>query len=386
MSTFAGLDRGRWNTLIAAIACVTVFDVALGLSFPLFSLILEARGHSAGMIGLNASFGPLGVLAAGPLIPLVTARFGSKLVAQVCCVLVALLLISFKLIDSFALWFPLRFLFGFCAATLFAVSESWVVRTAEGPYRGRITAVYASILSGGFALGPAMLPFTGFKGWTPFVIGAAIMLIALVPLHFVDVDDRLHPEERRASFFAFFPQAPVLLIGVGTFALLDAAVLALLPLYGLREGLSVDVSAWALTVLIGGNLLLQYPIGWIGDHLPRRAVMLACALLTSASLAVLPSVMGTLLMWPVLVLVGACGFGIYTLAIAILGERYKGSALMAGASAFAAMWGLGGMAGPSLTGWSMELFGPNGFPLTLAAIFAAFSLLMIIRDASKSRV
>ncbi|WP_137389696.1 MFS transporter [Rhodoligotrophos defluvii] len=377
METFAGLNRLQWRTLVAAIACVTVFDVTLGLSFPLFSLILEHRGHPASLIGLNASFGPLGVLAAGPVIPHLTARFGSKRVAQVACVLVALTLISFKLTESLWLWFPLRFLLGFLACVLFTVSESWIVRTAEGPYRGRITAIYASILSGGFALGPAMLPFTGFQGWAPFLIGAGIMFVAIIPISFVGIDDRLRPTERPASFFAFFPQAPVLLAAVGAFALLDAAVMALLPLYGLRHGLPVATATLMLTVLIGGNLLLQLPIGWIGDHLPKRLVMLGCSVITAVAALLLPFAMGTALMWPLLVLIGACGFGIYTMAIAILGERYTGPTLVAGAAAFGAMWGLGGMIGPSLGGWAMVLFGPDGLLFIVAIIFMLLSLVMM---------
>jgi len=383
MSRIAGLDRSRWRTLIAAIACVTVFDITLGLSFPLFSLILEDRGYSATMIGIQASFGPLGVLAAGPVIPHLTARFGSKRVAQACCVLVALVLMSFKLVESMWIWLPLRFVLGALACTLFAVSESWVVRTAEGPYRGRITAIYASILSGGFALGPAMLPFTGFRGWLPFLIGAGIMFLAIIPITFVEIDDQSDGTEKPASFFGFFVRAPILLLAVGAFALLDAAVLALFPLYGLRHGLSVNLSTFALTVLIAGNLILQFPIGWIGDHLPKRKVMLACAFITALAALFLPKAMGTVLMWPLLVLIGACGFGIYTMAIAILGERYKGPELVAGAAAFASMWGLGGMVGPSLGGWSMELFGADGFPLAMSFVFFAFSGLIILRDRKR---
>jgi len=379
MQKFAGLDRSTLRTLIAAIACITVFDITLGLSFPLFSLILEDRGHSAVLIGLVASFGPLGVLAAGPFIPRLTARFGSRRLALACCFLVAVVLLLFRVFESLYIWFPLRFLLGALACVLFAVSEAWIVRSAEGPYRGRITAVYASVLSGGFALGPALLPFTGYQGWAPFIIGAAIMIVAMLPIAFVEIEDRLHHGEKPASFFGFFPQAPVILLGVGAFALLDAAVLAFLPLYGISRGLSVDMGALALTVLVGGNFLLQFPIGWIGDHIPRRRVMLACSLITAASCDLLPHVMGHWLMWPVLVLLGACGFGIYTTAIAILGETFKGASLVAGTAAFATMWGLGGMLGPAIAGWSIELAGADGLPFMLSALFVIFSVLLIAR-------
>lgn len=379
MRTFAGLSGQTLRTLIAAIACITVFDITLGLSFPLFSLILEDRGYSSVVIGLVAACGPLGVLAAGPLIPAMVARFGSRRLALTCCLLVAADLLLFKVFESLYLWFPLRFLLGGMACVLFAVSESWIVRSAEGPYRGRITAIYASVLSGGFALGPALLPFTGFRGWAPFIIGAAIMIVAMIPIAYVQVEDRLAKGETPVSFFAFFPQAPILLLGVGTYALLDAALLSFLPLYGISQGLSVDMSALALTVLVGGNFLLQFPIGWIGDHFPRRRVMLGCALLTVISSLLLPVVIGHWSMWPILIVLGTCGFGIYTMAIAMLGEHFKGAALVAGTAAFATMWGVGGIIGPMLTGWSIALLGPHGFPLMMAFVFGLLSILLMAR-------
>lgn len=376
-------DRRRWHNLVAAISCVTVFGIALGLSFPLLTLVLEAQGVEAWLIGLNAGFGPLGVLAAGPLIPPLTARYGSKTVVGACAVIVVLVLLGFKLVPDLWVWFGLRFMLGMSAGMLFALSESWVIRSAEGPARGRITAIYASVLSGGFGLGPALLLLTGVTGWAPFLTGAAIVALGMAPLALVDMDDRAAAGHGHVSFLSFLPLAPILLAAVGVFALLDTAMLGLLPIYGLRKGLDIDTAALALTVLIAGNVVLQYPIGWIGDRLPRRAVMLACALVTGLSCLLLPLVMSDWAMWPVLAVIGAAGFGLYTLAMAIMGDRFEGPALIAGASAFSAMWGFGGVVGPPVAGWSMQQFGPDGLLYCLAAVFMIFVAAMLARDIAR---
>ena len=52
------------------------------------------------------------------------------------------------------------------------------------------------------------------------------------------------------------------------------------PLVFRRHGLDEATAAYALSVLIVGNVVLQYPIGWLADRFPRRWVMLACAGLT----------------------------------------------------------------------------------------------------------
>jgi MFS family permease len=106
----------------------------------------------------------------------------------------------------------------------------------------------------------------------------------------------------------FLPLAPVLLAAVAMFGLFDQATLSLLPAYGLSHGLSVAVSAAALGVLNVGNVVLQVPIGWLADRLPRRHVLAGCAAATVAGCAALPVAVTTpWLLWPLLFVWGGRG-------------------------------------------------------------------------------
>ena len=82
----------------------------------------------------------------------------------------------------------------------------------------------------------------------------------------------------------------------------------------------------------------------------------------------------TPMLWPLLFTLGSAGFGIYTITLAELGDRFEGEWLLAGNAAFAFMWGMGGISGPPLTGIMMDSIGVNGLPLVL---FCAFCLLLI---------
>ena len=90
-------------------------------------------------------------------------------------------------------------------------------------------------------------------------------------------------------------------------------------------------------------------------------------------------------MWPVLVILGTAGFSIYTVSLAIFGERFKGSALIAGASAFAAMWGLGGIISPPSVGLAMEAYGPNAMPAVMGAAYALLGVFIVMRIAQGRR-
>ena len=62
-----------------------------------------------------------------------------------------------------------------------------------------------------------------------------------------------------------------------------------------------------------------------------------------------------------------------TPALVELGNRFRGSLLVAGNSAFALMWGIGGIVGPPLAGSSMQAAGPVG----LVGVIAGLSLVLV---------
>jgi len=381
----AETQQSNWRNLIAACAAISVFGFTFGMTYPLLSLILESRGVSEGMIGVNAAMSPIGILLFSPVLPVAVKKFGAKPLAIIAALLTTLIIPGYKYFDSLEAWFVLRFLHGMVVSTLFILSESWIVKFSNVKHRGRIVAVYASILSASFATGPAVIGWMGIEGWGPFLIATCVLLIGTLPLFLiVDEPEKLSQKPGSTSFFAIAPRAPMLLASVGTFAIFDAATLSLMAVYAVRSGLDLTTAAQTLTALIAGNIFLQYPIGWLADRVEKRAVLAGCAIFTLALLLILPNVMGSVWMWPVLVIAGSTGYGMYTVALAALGDRFEGDELVAGMAAFAVLWGIGALVGTTIAGWAMSGFGPQGFPYVLAAIYALYLIAMATRFSTRS--
>lgn len=371
------MDRRQLLNLLAAIAAVTVFGFTLGLMFPLLSLILEQRGISAEVIGYNTAVQSLGIVISIFAIPPLVRRFGAKRVVIVAGLLAALVILAYPVAPFYWWWFGLRALQGLFVSVLFAVSEAWIVRFAEGPYRSRILALYTSVLAASFGGGPALISLTGIEGYQPFAIGAAILALAVVPVTLVRDDAVRSEDEAPLSVLGFTRKAPLLLIAVGLFAIADAANLSFLPVYAVKKGFDRETAALALTCFIVGNTVLQFPVGWLADHFPKRNVMAGCGIVTGLGFALIPASFGTPLLWPVLTVAGAAAAGIYTVSLAALGERFSGHELVTGTASFSVTWGLGALAGSLLAGWSIAAFGPDGLPYTLTAIFIIFLAIML---------
>ena len=352
-----------------------VFGLQQGVSYPLLALILEEGGHSRSLIGLNAAMLPVGLIAAAPVIAPLARRIGAGAVALVSCALMIAALAALATSRDLALWFLARFVLGLGINGLYVVSETWLNLLVPKARRGRWLALYATSLAAGFALGPTLLLATGTAGLAPFAATiaitaatAALVLVAAPRLPAVKL-------EHGQSMRAFLPLAPLLLLAVGGAAAFDQAVLTFLPIWALERGASATAAQLAITALALGNVALQWPIGWLADRGSRRAAMLTCITATAVGALLLPLFeSGGWGLWTLVFLWGGFAYGTYTVALIELGDRFTGGLLLAGNAAFAMMWGVAGLVGPSSVGAAMDAAGPVGLPLVLGVMFTALGL------------
>lgn len=367
MSQADSSDRATdWAAIAGVIATVSVFAIAQGLTYPLLSFILQQQGVSPAMIGLSAAMTPVGFMVSSPLVPVLARRFGAARTALTCAALSALTLLLIGWTYGVYPWFLLRFLIGVVTNPLYVLSETWVIALAPPTRRGRIMGIYATVISMGFATGPLCLLAVGTEGWSPFLVGIGAFILCGVCLGMVVSRlPRTETSDRPVSVWGFMPLAPLLLFTVVVAAGFEQTILVLLPVYGVHYGISpFDISA-LLTVTVAGNIAMQVPLGLLAERFSARLVRFVCICMTVSGAALLPMLIGTPLIWPCVFVWGAVSYGIYTMSIVELGERFTGETMMAGNAAFALMWGVGGIAMPPLSGVAMDLFGARGLPLML---------------------
>lgn len=366
--------------LAGVTASVSVFAIAQGLSYPLFTFMMQRQGMTPAEIGLSAAMTPLGLMASAFFVPAAVRLVGARGLATICALSAAFLLALVGLLQNDFAWYPARFLIGLAINPLYILGEVWMLALAPPARRGRIMGVFNAVTGIGYAAGPLTLALVGSEGWPPLLIGIAAFIGCAALLFTTTAGLRGFEEDGspRGSVLGFWMVAPTLLFAVVVSAAVQQSIYSLLPVFGAAYGLPEAALAGLITAMSAGNILLQLPLGMMAERFGARPMIIACALTNSACALALPALITTPLVWPVALVMGGVGYGVYTMALIELGNRFRGSTLITGNAAFALMWGAGGIVGPPGSGLVMQTAGPVGMPALLATLglcLVAFALL-----------
>lgn len=356
----------RWATYCAVTGAVVLVGLALGLSLPLVSLRLDAWGYGQFAIGVMAAMPALGVLLGARLTHAFAALCGTPRSLQLSLLLSALSVAALALWPDYGLWLLLRLLLGVSLTVVFVLGESWINQLASDAWRGRLVALYGT----GFALsqlcGPLLLGVLGTAGDQALWLAAALLVAGcLLLLGRGGAPQVGHQALAGGGLAAFCRGQPAIAWAVVLFAAFDALALTLLPVYLLHEGIAQGRALHMLGALVLGNALLQLPLGLLADRLPLA--------------------LHSPLVWLLLPLLGASAGGLYTLALVLVGARYRDDALVRANAHIALLWGTGCLLGPLSTGAASQWLSGHGLPLLLAGGAALFLVLALRRGAFELR-
>ncbi|WP_280640952.1 MFS transporter [Sinorhizobium meliloti] len=364
--------------IATAIAGVTAFAIAQGLSFPLISLVLEQRGVTAAISGLNSGAYAAGLAVATLAVGRLTHLLPGDYLIVLGLIGGACSLAIFATFDSSWVWFVARFALGFCSSITSVLSGAWLNTACPNRLRGRVSGLYGMGLCGGFAVGPLAIPFFGTDNglafaWLASYVAIAAFLILLLSRHARTQPERAAPGE----LFKFFRKAPLLIAMVSAFAFADVAAISEMPVYFVRMGYSATFAALSVTVLSLPSAIVQPLIGWLLDRTSRHSVAICSAFIAGVSFVAIPFIPSELGVLSAFALMGAAISALYTCAVTMLGDRFTGGALVGGSAAFTLAYATGSAVGSSVTGSAMELVAPAAGPILAGMVLLAFTCAMI---------
>jgi len=379
--------RNATAALVGVTAALALFGAAQGLSYPLFTILMQGQGMPSSLIGLSAAMMPIGLMLSAGLIPAAVRFFGARRLAVLCALSSAACFVVIGLLQNWIGWFPMRFLLGIVINPLYVLGEVWALSLAPPDRRGRVVGIFNALMGAGYAAGPLALVLVGSQGIAPFAIAVGGFVACALALWLVSAGLTGFEGDEGASgqVLGFARMAPALLLAVLVSAAVQQSTYSLMPVFGVGYSLPEATVAALITALSIGNIVLQIPLGLGAERWGGRAMIVACSSVTALCAFSLPWLIQSSFIWPILVVMGGVGYGTYTMAVVELGTRFKGQALVAGNSAFALMWGLGGIIGPPTTGVMMQQTGPNGLPGMIVALCSVLIGFSIYRAWRRSR-
>lgn len=358
-----------WAAIAVVILGVTAFAVGQGLTYPLIALILESRGVSSTVAGLNAAVFAFGLASSTLMIgPLTQVLRGDRLiVASLLGVSVALA--TFSAFDSLAVWFAARFLLGFCTSIIYTVSEAWLNTACPDRLRGRVSGAYSAGMCGGFAAGPLAIPLVGIEDGFAFALTAAYVALVAFASIMLGRYAKTKPDASEAGgLLTFVKLAPILTLMVVAFGFSDIAAISMIPLYFVERGYSQNFAAFVVTMVALPTALAQPFVGWLLDRVSRPVIAVSASLTAAIAFLVLPLMTSQIGLLLTISILGAASFSLYTAALTLLGERFRGSLLVSGSAVFALAYAIGSAAGSGSTGVTMDLVSVDAGPISVGLV------------------
>ncbi len=353
---------------------VGVFAIAVGATPVLLGVLMSRSGMEPTLIGLSAGLSPLGMIAAAFLAPPLAAKIGAVRTAIGSCALGLLSVAAMAIIQEDITWIVARLFWGVSVGSFYIINKAWLAEVTPEGVRGRVFGVYTAILSAGFASGPLLVSLLDFAATISFLIIAAVFCVCMVLVSVLSPHLPPFQKKRPLPVLSAFPLIPIPILAAVSFGAFDHVVLTFLPTFGAHFGSSEVVMGVGLSVLNVGSVVLQPGIGWVSDRWGRQATLLWCALATAAGSLLLNLTVGSILIYPFLMLWGAFAYGVATVGLAWIGDKFSGGQLLSCSAAITMAGGLGGVCGPLLFGAVQDAAGIGSLPLFIGGIYGVLAL------------
>lgn len=238
-------------------------------------------------------------------------------------------------------------------------------------------AIYTASLSLGMVLGPATLAWVGIHRFAYFLAaGVSLFAVLCIAGSWIVAPAPIRPAS--AHPIAYVRMAPLAMATTVLNAGVETAGLSFIGLYATAQGWTNNEAMRLVSTLMLGAIVLQLPIGWLADRVPKRKLVLVLAWISAAGALCWPFVLShALLAFGMVFCWGGVFVGIYTVMLAMVGERFSGASLVGIYAVMGLAWGVGALAGPAFAGVAMGAsvrFGLPGVISLACAVFAIFAL------------
>ncbi|MFW5994783.1 MAG: MFS transporter, partial [Spirochaetia bacterium] len=365
----------RSTTATIGAILLAVFFLSTGSALQGTAVVLRSgiEGFSEPVIGITMAAFYLGFLAGLLVSPFVLTAGGYGRTFAGFASIASAGALAHLLIMNPTAWITLRFVHGYCIASMLVIAERWMVSATPRKSGAMVLGLYSTMYIAAMGIGQPLLGVFGSGGFRLFLIVSILTSLSLVPLTVIRGNGVLNLPLPSTRLKRAFLVSPVSSIGLMAAGFLSSSIWSLGPRYGRAIGLeTMETGLFMAAIAVGAVLSLGVLSVVRGRWTGRTPIALLMSIGTIASLVLL---VGASFDFPVyfsLALVsGACIMPLYSLSVARAREQIGTRALVSTAGTFVIFFSFGAIFGPLVSSLAMAAFGPGGLFGTIVLVQAS---------------
>lgn len=364
--------------VVALFASMALLIAGNGLLATLLSVRLELENFSTPGIATVLAIYSLGFIAGSLWLDRVIHRVGHIRAFAAFAALYSACILAFPLQVSLPGWIVLRVLTGACIAGLTLVMESWLNGHATVASRGRLLAIYMVIFYLAATAGQLLFALADPADLLLFSLAGILVALAVIPLALTRSAAPEITPAPRLPLRALARQAPLGVAAAFAAGIVTSAFAGVGPIYAVRLGLAPEAIALFMAAPVLASMLVQAPVGWLSDRLPRKAVLSAVALLALASALAVPLLeeRPLWLLGGAIALHAALASVLYPISLAITHDALDAHHVIPANATLLLALGLGTVIGPLAAPTAMAAAGPAGLFLFIGATLLLLALVL----------
>jgi MFS family permease len=366
------------HSLIALYGLSAIAGIAIGLFNPMISVLLVDAQWSELDIGINSSLFFLCITLAAPLARWLIKFRSPLFLALTGLCLTAIAAMCFPYATSGTNWNSLRALMGIGVGFYMVSGQILLLANAPETQRTMTASLHALAFGVGLGVGPLIgSSLYNFSAGVTFIVGGLIVLSGIPLTYFIKDVKGINIGKMK---WKLAKQISIPLHAIFAYAIAEATLMTLFPVYMLEKGHSVHVMSFVFSAFVIGGILGTLPIAYIADRFSNYLMLGICSLIGVLSAIGLVVAAKTYLLITLALLAGASLGPIYALAMASIGNKLPPADLAAGSMLFTFCFGVGTTLAPWLSSLVMKFAGSEHLFNLTAVLFVSLLLHLLSKQ------
>lgn len=362
-----------------------LFSCAFGIDIVTFPTILNKNGVSAAQIGAAFTIDVFGGVLMSFFLSRLVSAIGIMNALKISAFAYAISILLIYFYQNFYLWICFAFFMGICWFIYVITRQAWLNIFLKNEQRGIGMGIFSMIISFGIALGPVIVKFSGADNYSSFIISAFLVILSLFCI--LPLKNSIQPEieSDRIPLLSFFKKNPRAFVARFFLDFQTYLLLTFTVIFGARIGLSYEAAGLLVTSYMASGFFDV----WVGFALkkinPYKMInigFLGCIYCFIIIILYHDSYLLLLILYFLFGMSIAC---IYVSVFKITNEDYKREKLIAANSTFQIIGSAGSFFGSLTGGLLLDIFGTQGFPITMILSCVFFLSFLVTYEKKYSK-